>query len=72
VKWQNNVNLILNFFWKYVTSKSKSQSSIDDVKIVGADGCVSVVNVDGDKANVFGDYFSGVFTWGSDEEFISI
>jgi len=56
-------------FWKYVDSKSKSQSRIGDVKTVGVDGCVSVVNVDGDKANTFGDYFCGVFTLESDEEF---
>jgi len=30
---------------------------------------VSVVNDDGDKANIFGDYFSRVFTWESYEEF---
>ena len=32
------------------------------MKTLGTDGCVSVVSEDGDKANVFGDYFSGVFT----------
>ena len=54
---------------KYVSSESKSQSRIGDVKTVGADRYVSVVNVNGDKANIFGDYLSGVFTWESDEEF---
>jgi len=44
-------------------------NGIGDVKTVGADGGVSVVNDDGDKANVFGNYFSGVFTQESEEEF---
>jgi len=56
-------------FWKYVNSKSKSITRIGDVKTVDANGIVSVVNNDGDKANVFGDYFSGVFTKESQEEF---
>ena len=36
---------------------------------VGADGCVAVVNVDGDKANISGDYFSRMFTKEPEEEF---
>jgi len=71
VKLQNSANRILRNFgnMKYVSSESKSQSRIGDVKTVGADRYVSVVNVNGDKANIFGDYLSGVFTWESDEEF---
>jgi len=56
-------------FWKYVNSKSKSQSRIGDVKTVGADGGASIVNDDGDRANIFGYYFSGVITHESQEEF---
>ena len=36
---------------------------------MGADGDVSVVNDDENKANVFWNYFSGVFTQESEEEF---
>jgi len=39
-------------FWKYVNSKSKSQTTIGDIKKVGSNGLVSVVNADEDKANV--------------------
>ena len=49
-------------FWKYVNSKSKSQTTNGDIKTVGSNGLVSVVNADEDKANAFGDYFAGV--WG--------
>jgi len=56
-------------FWKYVNSKSKSQTTIGDIKKVGSNGLVSVVNADEDKANVFGDYFAGVYTHEPDGEF---
>ena len=56
-------------FWKYVNSKSKSQTTIGDIKKVGSNGLVSVVNADEDKANVFRDYFAGVYTHESDGEF---
>jgi len=41
-------------FWKYVSSKSKSQTTIGDINKAGSNGLVSVVNADEDKANVFG------------------
>ena len=56
-------------FWKYGNSKSKSRTTIGDVKKVGSSGLVSVVNADEDKANVFGDYFAGVYTHEPDGEF---
>ena len=43
-------------FWKYVSSKSKSQTTIGDIKKAGSNGLVSVVNADENKANVFGGY----------------
>jgi len=48
--------------WKYVNSKYKSQTRIGDVKTVASDSCVVVANDDVDKANIFGNYFSCVYT----------
>jgi len=56
-------------FWKYVNNKSKSQSKIGNIKTFDTDKNVSVANNDEDKANIFGDYFSGVYTQESVEEF---
>jgi len=56
-------------FWKYVNSKSKSQTTIGDIKTVGSNGLLSVINTDEDKASVFDDYIAGVYTCEPDGEF---
>jgi len=56
-------------FWKYVNSKSKSQTRIGDIKTMGADNRVLIANDDEDKANIFVDYFTGVYTRELKEEF---
>jgi len=57
-----------NKFWKYVNSKSKSQTNIGDIKTVDSKALVSVVSSDEDKANVFGDYFAGVYNYEPDSK----
>ena len=56
-------------FWKYLNSKSKSQTRIGNIKTVGADKRILIANDDEDKANIFGDYFTMVYTRESKEEF---
>jgi len=56
-------------FWKYLNSKSKSQTRIGNIKTVGADKRILIANDDEDKANIFGDYFTVVYTRESKDEF---
>ena len=52
-----------------LNSKSKSQTGIGDFKTMVADNRVSIANDDEDKANIFVDYFTGVYTRELKEEF---
>ena len=56
-------------FWNYVKSKTKSFSSIGDLKYKNKNGkeCIAKTNVD--KSDAFCNYFSSVFTRENDDNF---
>ena len=56
-------------FWNYVKSKTKSSSSIGDLKYKNTNGdeCTAKTNID--KSDAFCNYFSSVFTRENDDDF---
>ena len=54
-------------FWKYTQSKLKSRSNIPDIMEPGTENDPKYAKCDTDKAKVFLDYFSSVFTTESDQ-----
>ena len=56
-------------FWKFVKSKTKTNTKINELKWVDPSGNTTTATSDIDKANALEDFFSSVFTVESDDEF---
>jgi hypothetical protein len=56
-------------FWKYVNKKTKTKSSIADLKWVDSDGQNKIATTDQEKADALEKFFSSVFTEEGPEDF---
>ena len=56
-------------FWSYVRGKTTNSSDIGDLKTTYSRGSIIMVKEDKEKASLFAEYFSSVFTHEKEEKF---
>lgn len=56
-------------FWKYIKSKSKTKTTLGDLKWKDEKGNLNTAETDSDKATALEEYFSSVFTVEGDQDF---
>ena len=59
-------------FWKFVKSKTKTNTKINELKWIDPSGNTTIATSDIDKANALEDFFSSVFTIESADEFVEL
>ena len=55
-------------FWSYVRGKTTNRSDIGDLKTTDSQGNIIMVKEDKEKASLFAEYFSSVFTHVTEEK----
>ena len=58
-------------FWQHVRSKTSSSSGIGDIKVPDGNG-FKIISEDVEKAQVFSDYFSSIYTVESNVDFVRL